>query len=351
MKILIVKTSALGDIVHCFPIVSYLKSRDANCIIDWVVEAPFASLVQSHPDVRQVNLIDSKRWRGSLWHRSVLAEINAFRQRLRQEKYDVVFDFQGNIKSSMTTGFAKAKTKVGFGAKTVPEWPNLLFTNRRINPPAGQNIREDYLHIAKSYFGDSAPFAETGVALSITAEEQRSIDQLLAHPHLANRRRILVCPGSAWKNKQLSPQTLLSFLSLVQKQGSPSAFLFVWGNAQEKLWAEQLHHCFASTSVVVDKMRLPALQNLMGRVDLVMAMDSLPLHLAATTLTPTYSVFGASSAAKYKPVGERHAAYQGACPYGNQFEKRCPTLRSCATGACIQALTPEVLFDHFCRTT
>lgn len=347
MKILVVKTSALGDIVHCFPVLSYLKSRHPDCVIDWVVEAPFSTLVEAHPYVRKTYCIHSKRWRSSLLSRQTLMEIAAFRRAIRNEKYDLVFDFQGNIKSAIATAMARAKTKVGYGSKTVPEWPNILATNQRFDPPAGQNIRDDYLYLTKSHFCDCQPFTEKGVSLVISAEERIAIDQILADPRLAGKRKIMVCPGSNWKNKQLSPQTLLDFLLMVQQDDQSSAFLLVWGNAQEKLWAEQLHQYFPKASVVVDRMKLPALQNLMAGVDLVIAMDSLPLHLAATTATPTYSVFGASSAAKYKPVGERHHAFQGACPYGNTFEKRCAKLRSCATGACIQGLSAQMLFKDF----
>ena len=85
----------------------------------------------------------------------------------------------------------------------------------------------------------------------------------------------------------------------------------------------------------------------MASVDMVIAMDSLPLHLAGTTETPTFSIFGASSANKYKPKGKKHLAFQGTCPYKRTFERRCPVLRTCSTGACIRDLHGEELFHYF----
>lgn len=125
------------------------------------------------------------------------------------------------------------------------------------------------------------------------------------------------------------------------------AFLLVWGSKEEQQIAEQLHSHFADDSIVVDKLSLALLQNLMNHVDLVVAMDSLPLHLAGTTRTPTLSVFGASLAEKFKPKGKRHFAYQGTCPYGKIFPKRCPILRTCPTGACIRNLNGKEVFDAF----
>jgi heptosyltransferase-1 len=85
----------------------------------------------------------------------------------------------------------------------------------------------------------------------------------------------------------------------------------------------------------------------MSKMDLVVSVDSLALHLAGTTQTPTYSIFGSSLAKKYQPLGLIHESFQGACPYGKKFEKRCSILRTCSTGSCIKDLTFKELTYHF----
>ncbi|SCA63497.1 hypothetical protein SCG7086_AS_00250 [Chlamydiales bacterium SCGC AG-110-P3] len=100
---------------------------------------------------------------------------------------------------------------------------------------------------------------------------------------------------------------------------------------------------------ILPRLSLPVLQAVMNRVRLVIAMDSLPLHLAGTTSTPTFSVFGASSMQKYKPLGGIHHGLQGECPYNVSFEKRCARLRSCKTGACIRSLTGKQVMDALTR--
>jgi heptosyltransferase-1 len=74
-------------------------------------------------------------------------------------------------------------------------------------------------------------------------------------------------------------------------------------------------------------------------------MDSATLHLCGTTSTPSFSLFGPSSASIYKPLGEHHVAFQGSCPYGRTFVKRCPILRTCKTGACMKDLTAKRIFQ------
>lgn len=346
-KFLIIKTSSLGDIIHAYPCISYLRKKFPEAQIDWVVEAPYAGLVQGHPDISNTYCIETKMWRKKPFSMATLKAVGSFRRSLRARTYDAVFDLQGNTKSGLVLALTRSKNKVGFGFKSVPEYPNLLFSTKRFNPPPNGNIRHDYLALVSSYFEESTPNEVDGhPLLTITKEQKAYLTSLLGSADMKKKQKILVCPGSAWRNKQLPPETLAQFLSLINNRFE-CAFLFVWGSPEERQMAESLKLRFPDNSSIIDKMPLPMLQNIMARCDLIIAMDSLPLHLAGTTATRTFSVFGASSAAKYKPSGARHCSYQGICPYGRSFEKRCPILRTCATGACIRDLKAQDLFDHF----
>lgn len=336
------KTSSLGDIIHAFHVPVYLKTKFPHATVDWVVEGPFAELVEAHPHIDAVVRIDTRQWRKGSGLAGLWKSISA----LRKQTYDVVFDLQSNFKSGVFTGLARAKQKVGFSSKHVSEWPNLLFTKYRYDAEAGCNVREESLSLVQQHFADTQTFAGDDVKLALSNEEKHHLQRLLADCRLGHKRKIMVCPGSAWPNKQISPEALLTFLKLI-RQNNPCFFFLVWGNTQEKAVVETIRREFPENTRVLDKLRLPVLQNLMDAMDLVIAMDSLPLHLAGTTSTATFSVFGASSASKYKPYGSQHKSYQGTCPYGRTFERRCPILRTCPTGACIRSLTGEQLFEAF----
>lgn len=345
-SILIIKASSLGDIIHCFPCLEVLHERFPQAKIDWVVEQPFAELVRAHPLVNRTLCIQTKKWRTGFFSKTNFVEIKEFRKTLREVSYDIVFDLQGNLKSGLVASQAKSRVKVGFGRQTVAEWPNLLFSSHKYDPPSGSNIRDDYLFLVQSYLQDFSPWEPKKLQLGILPDQKQEIDTILHAPCLNNRAKVLVCPGANWRNKQLTEETLLDFLEKIEKHCSAS-FLFAWGNDQERTLAQKLHTRFTQESLLLPKLPLPALQNLMTQVDLVIAMDSLPLHLAGSTETPSFSVFGPSSAAKFKPKGAHHHAFQGACPYGKTFAKRCPILRTCATGSCIRELSGNVLFDDF----
>ena len=332
-KILIVKTSSLGDIIQSFIVLDDLKRRFPGVLIDWAVEAPFAPIVAAHPLIHRAIPLDIKRKR-HLWQGL---------KELRREKYEMIFDLQANCKSGIVTLLARGKIKVGYGFYSVREWPNLIATNKRFEVSRRQNIRLFYLELIEKALESSLLREAEGVRFKIEEDEREKIGQILNK--LPGTPRIMVCPGSRWINKQLSRETWIQFLKKVE-DFCGARFLLVWGEEMEKIECNGIAPHLQRV-LVLEKLPLPTWQNLMNEVDLVIAVDSSALHLAATTQTATFSIFGPTSPNIFKPIGEKHFYLQGACPYGRTFEKQCPALRSCPTGACIRHLTAESLFQVF----
>lgn len=333
-SILIIKTSSLGDIIQTFNVLSDLKSRFPDVMIDWAVEAAYYSLVAAHPLVRHAIPLHFRQ-KGSFF-----SSLRA----LRKERYDVVFDFQGNCKSGFFTLFARGALKIGYGLQSVREWPNVLATHLRFNVSRHQNIRFFYLGLLESVFGKVPLSSVDPIRLRIDPTEQEKLVQLLRP--FPDTFRIMVCPGSKWVNKQLSLPTLKGFLQKIEQTYKDASFFLVGGTEEERT------HCRAlaeelSCAALLDRLSLPLWQNLMEEMDLVVAVDSSALHLCGTTSTPSFSVFGPTSAAVFKPIGSRHHALQGACPYQRSFAKQCSQLRRCPTGGCIRHLAAEPLFTEF----
>ncbi len=347
MRVLIVKTSSLGDIIHTFPVISFLHQEFPHIKIDWVVEKSCADIVKAHPGVNRVIEIDTKGWRKSLWRLKTWQDILRFRQELQVKEYHAVLDLQGNTKSSMSTFLARSCNKIGFGRQTIHEWPNLLVTHQRFNPPKHLNVRDENLYLVQNFFRRHVPLKNEKLILKLS-DEQKSLydtswkqinEKLLG-------QKLLVCPGSAWKNKQLSFETLQEFLQKLFDQTEMNVIL-AWGTPAEFEIVQKLQQASKGKALILDRVPLPVLQNLMIQMDAVLAMDSLPLHLAGVSGVPTFSVFGASSALKYQPSGNEHKAIQGVCPYGKTFERRCPILRSCLTGLCMRSQSGDSLFKEF----
>lgn len=343
MKILIVKTSSIGDVIHALPVLEYLRRRFPFAQIDWAVEKGCKELLEAHPLVDRILVLDSRAWRKSLAKRGTWREIGEFFGKLRREEYDLLIDLQGNSKSALVTFSAKAKEKVGFGWRALPEKPNWLVTTHRYLPPEGLSVRERNLQLVQQHVSDFSSVDFSVTTFKLTEEEKRRKEEILAQCRGA---RLMIAFGSKWKNKRLSEETLFPLIKKIEEEFHP-AFLFIWASEEERRVANKLQACFPRDSQSVGDLSLNLWQSLMAEMQGVLAMDSAALHLCATTTTPSFSVFGPSSSEYYKPEGERHLAVQGVCPYERIFEKRCPILRTCQTGACIRNMRADELFKQF----
>ena len=152
MKVLIIKASALGDVVHALPVLAWLHSAAPELEIDWLVEEGFAPLLDNHPLLRRVLRLRTKAWRRA-GVRDGLREIWHMIGALRREAYDLVLDLQGNSKSGLFTLLSGAPLRYGFARDGVREWPNLLVTNRKVTLAERDfHISDRSLAIARAAF-------------------------------------------------------------------------------------------------------------------------------------------------------------------------------------------------------
>lgn len=331
MRICIVKTSSAGDIVQALPVATSLLRKYPGATIDWVVERRYVALVAAHPDVMQAIPIDSYRWRSELLSSpyTIFQEMRRHLGALRQERYDLLFDLQGNTKSALLTWLIRAKEKVGFGATSVAEFPALFTATRTIDVPGHLPMQLRYHALIEEGY--------LPTTLSLTLAEGEI-------PPPASSPRIMVAPFSKWPNKEPSLEALAEFLSILFVEVG-GTYLFVAGSDSERSRAEQLATSFPTAQVLYAP-SFPLWQAAMRQMDLVIAADSVALHLAGMTETPTLGLFGPSKAEVYNPLGAGRLSVQGACPYGEEFPARCPRLRSCPTGACLKGLSGRELWQR-----
>ncbi len=345
-SILIVKTSSLGDIIQSFFALEYLKKKYPFAKIDWAVESAFQSVVKAYPGVNVVHVFDTKTWRNNLFRLHTWKEI--FRVFRKMKPYDLIVDLQGNSKSGIITRCVKSPIKIGFGVKSVKEWPNLLVTNYRYNIDQTKPISHHYLELLQKFCRDRDPFIPPQRLLQVTDAGHKKIAEVLSQKELTHPLRFMICPHSNWKNKEVSLGCMRNFLSRISKT-QPVSFLFIWSNFKEKQVSDELHSYFPSMSLSIGKFTIPIWQHLMKEMDLVISVDSCALHLAGLANVPTMSLFGPSSAKIYNPIGKTHLSIQGTCPYNEIFIKRCSRLRTCSTGACMKDLSSDDLYCRFER--
>jgi len=341
MRVLIVKTSSFGDVVQTFPVVEYLKSRGVDHI-GWVVEKDIAPLVRAHPLVDTVFEIDSRGIRNLFSWPSFFREWKRQKKILRSQEWDLLFDLQGNCKSGLVTRAIRAKKKIGYSLKSAPEPLNALFTNCRFQPPEQLAVRDEYLWFAQHYFEDNEPFLSRGIQLDLFSEQEGDLlDELIRWPE--ERKIWFVSPGSKWPTKRLSSEVWHQVLQLASDHWNPY-FIFLAGTSYELQVVNVLAGKFPGSSHLLYKPDPAFLQRLIDKADAVISTDSFVLHLAGTTSTPTFGIFGPSKAWRYAPQGTQHSWYQGSCPYDITFSTRCSKLRVCPSPSCLKDVDSVQMF-------
>jgi heptosyltransferase I len=119
-RILIVKTSSLGDVIHCLPVINDIRAHFPDSQIYWVVEESFADIPRMHPHINQVYTVAMRRWKKALFSQKTWAEVAEFKKIIKQNQYDVIIDAQGLLKSALITKQANG-TKHGYDKQSIRE--------------------------------------------------------------------------------------------------------------------------------------------------------------------------------------------------------------------------------------
>ncbi|MBW1804483.1 MAG: lipopolysaccharide heptosyltransferase I, partial [Deltaproteobacteria bacterium] len=146
-SILIVKLSAIGDVVHTLPLLEVLRKNLPKARIDWLVEEEAGQIIEGHPGIDHVIISRRKSWQRGFFKSGdrpgILREIFQFLQNLRQCEYDLVIDLQGLFKSGLLTGLSRGKRKMGFTGGR--EGSSLFLTERPHRVDYDQHALERYL--------------------------------------------------------------------------------------------------------------------------------------------------------------------------------------------------------------
>lgn len=149
MRLLLVKTSSLGDVIHNLPVVTDIARAFPGAVIDWVVEEAFAEIPRLHPAVRRVIPVAVRRWRSHLLSASTWRQMRAFRYEVRSEDYDVVLDTQGLLKSALIAWQAHGR-RCGHAADSAREPVAARFYDARFSIPGNLHAVERNRQLASA---------------------------------------------------------------------------------------------------------------------------------------------------------------------------------------------------------
>jgi heptosyltransferase-1 len=322
MRVLIVKLSALGDVVHALPAVHFLRRLRPEVHVTWVVEQRVAGVLAGQGIVDEVVSIDTYAWRA--WLRrgrvsAVAAAVQAARRRLRTPGFDLVLDLQGNIKSGVVSALARGGRKVGLPRHLCREPQNTWLTGEQA-VVCGHHVVDQAGEVVAHALGEKWQ-VPAGPVLEVAPGAVATAAARLA-PHDGPRVAFIHC--ASWWNKQWSVANFAALgRRLVEQSGAQ--IILPWGNAAACRRAEEIAAALGSGAVVPERTTLSDLAALLAVCDLAVGGDTGPAHMAWAVGTPTVTLYGPNPATRNGPRGDDHRVLQSPVTCSPCWGKGCPT--------------------------
>lgn len=277
MRVLIIKTSSLGDVIHTLPALTDAAHALPGIRFDWVVEEGFAEIPSWHPAVDQVIPVAIRRWRKNLWQTLKSGEWKAFKQRLRARKYDLVIDAQGLVKSAWLTRYVKAPV-AGLDRYSAREGWASRFYDRRLSVATGQHAVERVRQLFAMALAYDLPEGIGNYGLDL---------ERLQLPPAAPY--VVFLHGTTWATKHW-PEAY--WRELAERMGRRKLEVRLpWGNPAEKARAERIAQGLNNCQVL-PKLNLAGVARVLAAAKACVAVDTGLGHLAAALDVPTISLFG-----------------------------------------------------------
>ncbi|MHB1025475.1 MAG: glycosyltransferase family 9 protein [Desulfobacteria bacterium] len=332
-RILIVKLSAMGDVVHALPAVTYLRKEAPKAEIHWAVDTRFAELLEGNPGIGKVVSLPIREWKGRLGSPATWREAGDAVEALRGGKYDLAIDLQGNIKSGVVTYLSGAPLRYGFPRETARERQNLWFTNR--HPPAveeDRHVTRKILRVASAPFGGTFVTEELRGEVVNTAAETEAAKLLLAGALPGACPRLAVHPGTTWNTKRMDAAFWADTVRFLRDAFPRLGVFLTWGTENEREECLAIRYLAGRGVALLPRLGYKALAAAYRACGYMIGPDTGPLHLAAVVGAKTVSVFRGSDGRYAAPVGPDHRFFQAPLPCTAcqiKGDKVCPRDEEC----------------------
>ena len=339
MNLLIVKLSAIGDVVLTLPFVEALRKAYPDARLTWLVEEAAADVVMGLPQVDRVLVSRRKAWirdikKGRIF--STARKMAGFLRELRQERYDAVIDLQGLFKSAIFTYLTGSRRRIGFDRSR--EFSH-LFYNRRLAPyPRNQHAYLRNLDAAASLGAEIESYKRSGSPIRLpqdpdAAEKARSLLNGLTGT------RVVINSSARWETKCWPMAYWRDLVGRLARD--PAVDVILTGAPSDRDLSREVK---GDTDRVLDltgQTSLRELAEVFRTADLVVSSDTGPMHLAASTGTAVLALFGPTAPWRSGPYGPNHRVLWQGLKCAPCFKKTCPD-PVCMTGLSVEAVHAAV---------
>jgi lipopolysaccharide heptosyltransferase II len=334
-KILIVRLSAIGDVINTIPALAALRQNFPRSFIGWVVEDRAGNLLARLPLLDKV----------FVWHRRGNQKITksfGLIQELRRHKFDIAIDFQGNLKSGLITSLSGAQTRVGM--RPAKEG-NALFTNHKVTLPAQKiNRVERNLYILKQLGINTDSLDWQKIPAFFSPADESYVDKLLVANNPSKKPIIILHPGTSEFGlfKRWAPGKYAQLADKLTKE-LKTICIISWAGKEKPLAesiAQQMSH---KPLIFPEQLSLNKLAALIKRSQLFIGSDSAPLHLANLLGVNVIGLYGPKDPAIYAPYHFANAINKIAVVRKDFPCSPCQK-RRCEKPVCMESITVEEVF-------
>jgi len=334
VNILIVKLSAVGDVIHTLPSLSALRRQFPQAHISWVVEEAASDLLRDNPCLDEVIISGRKRWLKELRQgkfSQVLQEGRRFLSRLRRRRYDLVIDFHGLFKSAILTWLSGAPRRLGYDSM---QELSGLFYNEKIPEDLNRHAVDRYLDFPRDLGADPG---KPEFPLAISAPQHRHIEQLFAEFHLGDGENLIAINTVAlWETKLWIDEKFAHLADRIARELKASV---VFTGSDPAPMDGILSQMTTPAVNLGGRTSLRELAYLYQRSRLLITTDSGPMHLAAAVETPVIALFGPTDPVRTGPYGEGHRVLRKGLPCSPCFQKSCNRV------ICMEDISVDEVFD------
>lgn len=282
MRVLVVKTSSLGDIIHTLPALSDAKAAYPKVSFDWVVEESFQEVPLWHHAVKHIIPTAFRRWRQQKWNSEHCGEMLRLVTELRKEKYDYIVDAQGLFKSVILTLLSRGTQRIGLSWQSAREPLVSLFYQKRAIVPWGQHAVER----TRSLFAKALEYTlpSTAAEYGINFTPVLDVEDILADPYY------VFLHGTTWPAKKWPEVYWIELAKIAANAGYRIQLL--WGNEEELARANRIANQVKKALVMPHKLTLREIMRVLANAKGVVSVDTGLGHLAAALGIPTVSLYG-----------------------------------------------------------
>jgi heptosyltransferase-1 len=275
VRILIVKTSSMGDVVHATPVVADILRKHPQAKIDWLVEAPFAAIPQMHPGVNRVLPMAWRKWRDQLFRSATWQAMRTLRNDMRLQQYDVALDLQGLIKSAFWARQSRAPV-AGYDKASVREPQATWFYEKTAAVPRDLHAVQRCRLLAAAHLGYELPPGPPSFGLRAPAGSWK--------PRSAYA---VLIPNASRREKLWPERHWVGIGKRLQERGLMPVVL--WGRDDEQTLAERI--AASCDGDVPPFLRVGEMAAVLAGAKHVVGLDTGFTHLAAALGRPTVGIY------------------------------------------------------------